>query len=231
MAHKAFVLTVIYQFVIGLGVVLAALFLWVSYKSNAKLPEGWRKSETHRLFQRSVLFLLSYLAINLICESIAIHLARHRIYNSYVMSINMTLSTLFLFGFLFINTRLVWKHYSYFILFICLVIYFIAGGYYHPKCILTITSSLVFHGICFLGLSIYLTELLLRPDYPHFRFQLQITASSLIYFLLSEIICSFSWYDMLYSETIFYLQISNALLFYLSLILIFCIKLVKLHRL
>lgn len=230
MALKAFTLTVIYQSIMGLGIVLAVLLLWIEYKRNARLPGVWRKSESHKLFQRSVLFLLSYLAVNLICEIIALYLARHRIYNSYVMSINMTLSTFSLFGFLFINTRPVWKRYSYFILFACLIIYLITGGYYHPKSVLTSTSSLVFHGICFLGLLLYLTTLLLHPDSPHFRFKLEFTTSSLVYFLLSEIICSFSWYDLFYSETIFYLQVFIAILFYLILILIFSIKLVKLQH-
>ncbi|WP_430406279.1 hypothetical protein [Fluviicola sp.] len=146
----------------------------------------------------------------------------------------MTLSTPFLFGFLFINTFKSWKQYAYIILYGALVAYFITGGYYHPRSILDGNSSLIMSTICFLGALIHLTDLLINPKSDYFKFQLKITTSLLIFNLLSNIVSSFCWFnnefDTLYFEPVFYIHLSNAILFYLSFMLFFIIEIRKLQR-
>lgn len=224
----------IYQIIIALGVVLSGILLFVLHKNALKLPEKWRKSLPLINFQRSIFLLMIYLVINLICEIISYYLARHHAYNSFVLSINMTLSTPFLFGFLFINTFKSWKRYSYIILYGALVAYFITGGYYHPRSVLGGNSSLIMSTICFLGALIHLTDLLINPKSDYFKFQLKITTSFLIFNLLSNIFSSFCWFNdefsTLYFEPVFYIHLSNATLFYLSFMLFFIIEIRKLQR-
>nr|WP_294860597.1 hypothetical protein [uncultured Fluviicola sp.] len=175
-----------------------------------------------------------YLVITLICEIISYYLAKHGIYNGFVLSINMTLSTPFLFGFLLINTFKSWKQYSYIILYGALVTYFITGGYYHPRSISGGNSSLIISTICFLGALIHLTDLLINPKSDYFKFQLKITVSLLIFNLLSNVLSSFCWFNNEFStryfEPVFYIHLSNATLFYLSFIFIFIIEIRKLQR-
>lgn len=226
----------IYLSILAAGVISAAILLSALAKSVKKFPESWRNSSSLKTFRRSILFLHLYLLIIFICECIAIYLAKHQTYNSYVMAISSTLATLCLFGFLYINTQTIWRQYSYIALYVILVGYFISGGYYHPHSIFTGSSSLVMHSIYFFGAFVHLTELLINPKADHFRFQLKINLCLLVYAFFADILNSFFWYmqDLEFSPRLSritsYIHISNICLYYLSFSLIFLSEILKLNR-
>lgn len=185
--------------------------------------------------QRGVFYLVLLLISSLIFLSISEYLATRGIYNSYVFSIDFTVSTVFLFGFLFINTQKQWKRYFYFILYAIIVGYLINGGYYDPHCVLPGNASLLIFSIYFLATILHLTDLLLSPKSANLNFQLKINLSILIYALVSVILTSFYWEETQvmnasYSKIIFYLSIMNNYLFHISLALIFISEILKLRR-
>lgn len=234
MSHEAVVFLIIYLLIIGTGIIFAAILFFIIGKTIAKLPDEWKKPSSLNNFQRSILFLLIYLLITCISECIAIYLATQHIYNSFVLTINSTSSTLFLFGFLFINTQTIWRRCGYLALYLILISYFISGGYYHPHSNLTGTSALIMNSTYFLAAFIHLTELLVNPKTDYFRFLLKINLSLLVYTFLAIIISSFLWYDlelsMYFSKLIFYIHLSNTTLFYSSLALIILFEILKLNR-
>lgn len=226
--------TLIYFLTLILGVVSLLVFYRMLRKSSRELPEEWRKTLPARNFRSGIVLLLVYILIILIVELIAHSLAKHGIYNSFVISIGFTLFTPSLFGFLFIHTRATWKRYSYAILYFILVGYFITGGYYHPKCIHFDVSALVFSSIYFLAALLYLTDLLMNPKTEYFKFQLKVCICILIYNLLGALITSFHWADIpatpFYSSLIYYIYFYNIVFHYLALDIIFMNEIRKLRR-
>ncbi|MNU85840.1 hypothetical protein D3C71_755890 [compost metagenome] len=226
---------IIYLSLLGIGVLSLAIFYFMLGKSPGKLPDGWKKTTLPlKRFRISILFLMIYLLVNLIGEIVAINLARHGIYNSFVISINETLATPFLFGFLFIHTQTWWKRYIYALLYLVIVIYFIQGGYYHPSCVLPSFSALLFFSTYFLATLVHLTDLLVNPKSEYFKFQLKVNISILICTLLATMFTSFAWSDNnsdpFYSELFFYIHFYNIVAFHLSLDLIFLFEILKLRR-
>ncbi len=220
---------------IVLGIILSLILQFKLRKSRAELPEGWKNSMPARNLLLGASFLSVYLILSFISESISFYLAKRYIYNSFVFSIYFTLSVPFLFGFLFIHTQSTWKRYAYFLLYGILISYFIQGGYYHPRCVLSINSSLLIFSIYFLATLLNLHDLLLNPKSNHFSFQLKINLTLLIYALVSVIVTSFHWGETMkigdvYSQVIFYIHFINIGLFYFSLSLIFIFEILKLRR-
>ncbi len=167
-------------------------------------------------------------------DVVGTYLSRHHIYNHFVFSIYFTISTPFLFGFLFINTQKSWKQFCYVVLYLILVGYLISGGYYHPRSVYTTTTELLINSIYFLAALLHLIDLLVTPKLDYFKFQLKINLVFLIWALLSTIITSFMsshteesrlYFDFFYVTNAF----SNTLL-YLSFAFIFIIEILKLRR-
>ncbi len=225
---------IIYLFILGLGFILLALFYFLLGRSAEKLPNSWRKSLPSKKFRISILFLAVYLFITFAGEIIAFYLFLNSTYNSFIISINFTLATPFLFGFLFIYTKTAWKRYSYILLYIMLIGYFSNGGYYHPDCNLSDTSALFFSSIYFLAVLLYLTDLLVNPKSEHFRFRLKVCISILIYNLLGCLLTSFNWADTnpipFYSNLIYYIHFFNIVFYYFALDLIIINEIRKLRR-
>lgn len=217
---------------VGCGVISALLLLMTLRKSITKLPENWKKSSPLNNFRLGVSFLTIFLILVILSESFSLYLRKHGIYNSFVFSIYFTLSTPFLFGFLFINTQTSWKRYAYFILYTVLIGHLIYGGYYHPRCILPSSSSLLLFSIYFIAFLIQLTDLLVSPKADHFRFQLKINLSFLIYSLIASIVTSYNWQetisDPIIYELIYNIHIFNILLLYSVLTFIFITENLKL---
>lgn len=219
----------------GLGVLLALVLLWKLYQSTSKLPEEWKKNTPQRNFRRGIFFLCMLLSISLVTEIVSQYLAHLTIFNSFVFSIDFTVTTLFLFGFLFINTQNRWKRYAYFIFYTIIVGYLINGGYYDPNCVLPGNSSVLIFSLYFIAALLHLTDLLPNPKSTHFNFQLKINLSILIYSLISVIVTSFYWAQTMkmgniHSEFMFYLHALNIYLFYISFIAIFISEILKLRR-
>lgn len=220
---------------IGLGIITSVIFQWKLRQSVRKLPEGWEKPISMKHFQLGVFFLCLFVTGGFITEIVSEYLARQKIYNSFVFSIDFTVTTLFLFGFLFIHTQKSWKRYSYFLLYAIIVTYLIQGGYYDPDCVLSGDSSLVIFSIYFLAALLHLTDLLLVPKSIYFDFQLKINLTLLVYSLVSVILTSFYWaktttMDSTLSDFIFYIYALNIGLFYLSITAIFTHEILKLRR-
>ncbi len=224
----------IYLSILGSGVILLAVLYFMLRKAANKLPELWRAGSQSESFRISIIFLLAYLLINLIGEIVAIYLATHHIYNSFVMSINETLSTPFLYAFLSMHTQTIWKRYIYALLYVVIITYLIQGDYYNPDCILTGTSALLFFSSYFLAALVHLTDLLMNPKSDSFRFQLKINLSILISTLLASILTSFEWADTMnkpkHSEVVFYIHFYNIVLYYFALDLIFINEIRKLRH-
>lgn len=209
----------------------AAFLLQILRKLAAKLPETWKHSKPIRNFRLGVVFLLVYLAIIFTGEWIALSLASHGIYNSYVMSLNLSLSTPFLFGFFYLHTSSTWKRYTYFLLYFIPLGYFISGGYFHPRAILGEQTIQFVYIPIFLAAFFFLTNLLLHPKSAYFRFQLKICLSVLINSVITLIVTSFHWNDVqLLSKVIYYIHMGNMTLYYFSLALIFVTEAFKLRR-
>ncbi|MDF3026974.1 MAG: hypothetical protein K0S23_1281 [Fluviicola sp.] len=225
---------IIYLSVISVEIILAGTLLFQLRRSIDKLPEPWKRESPLNNFSSGVSFLLIYLILVLLSECVSLYLARHYIYNSFVFSIYYTLSTPFLFGFLSINTQMAWKRYTYFILYSILVVHLIYGGYYHPRCILPSSSSLIIFSFFFLAFLLQLTDLLLTPKSDDFRFQLKINLSFLIYSLIATIVTTFHWQEMImnvYSYKLFFhIHLFNIFLFYSVLAIIFTSEIIKLRR-
>lgn len=212
-----------------------AFLLGVSRKSAATLPTEWKNAPQLTHFRRGITLLFIYLSLILTGESIAIYLALCHIYNSFVISINLSLATTFLFGFFYLHTTNTWKRYAYFTLYLFLPGYFIAGGYFHPRSILGGTSILAVYIPYFLASLIFLVHLLLNPKNTYFKFHLKVVLSVQFYSLITLIITSFNWYSMDHSDQlpsylVYYIEYSNNLLYYSSLAFIFVWEAVKLRR-
>ena len=203
-------------------------------KFTNKLPETWRTLAQLKNFKLSILFFLIYLLINLIGEIVAVYLAMHRTYNSFVMSINQTLSTPFLYGFLFVHTHTYWKRYIYLLLYLILPIYLIQGDYYNPNCNLPGVWPLILNSTYFLAALVHLTDLLMNPKSESFGFRLKVNICILICTLLAAILTSFEWADSMnkpsHPEVIFYIHLYNIVLYYFALDLIFINEIRKLRH-
>lgn len=226
----------IYLSILGIGVLLLVTLYIMLGKSIKTFPDSWKSSlsVSAKKFRISILFLSIYLFIILIGEIISIQLAFHGIYNSYVISINFTLFTPFLFGLLFIHTQTTWKRYSYIILYIILIAYFSIGGYYHPDSVLSNAFVPLFSSIYFLAALLHLTDLLANPKSEYFRFQLMVSVSVLIYHLLSAIITTFYWAEIITDlpsiKLMSYIHFYNIMLYYFALDLIFINEIRKFRR-
>lgn len=225
---------ILYLSILGLGVIFLAIFYFMLRKTVSKLPESWRTGLQSKNFRISILFFMLYLLINLISEIVSIYLAVHHIYNSFVMSINITLSTPFLYGFLFMHTHTLWKRYIYVLLYLVIVVYLIQGDYYDPNCVHSGTEPLLLFSTYFLAALVHLTDLLMNPQSESFRFQLKINISILICTLLATMLTSFEWADTMnkssHSEVIFYIHFYNIVLYYFALDLIFINEIRKLRH-
>ncbi len=226
--------SIVYLSILGLGFVFLTTFYFLLGKSTKKLPDSWKKTRPSKSFRISILFLTSYLFITFAFEIVAFSLAARGIYNSFVISFNLTLSTPFLFGFLSVHTQSAWKRYSYILLYVVLIGHFSFGGYYDPDCILPDFSALLFCSIYFLAVLLYLTDLLVNPQSEYFKFRLKICVCILVYNLLGTILTSFYWADTrptpFYSELIYYIHFYNILLYYFALDIIFINEIRKLRR-
>ncbi len=169
-----------------------------------------------------------------VSDIVSTYLSKHHIYNNYVFSIYYTISTPFLFGFLFINTQKYWKRFCYIVLYFIPVVYLISGGYYHPKSAYTSTTYLLINSTYFLAALLHLIDLLVTPKLDYFKFQLKINLSFLIWALLSTIITSFISSDteesVLYFDFFFFTNVFIIILLYLSFAFIFVIEILKLRR-
>ncbi|TSJ44936.1 hypothetical protein FO442_10085 [Fluviicola chungangensis] len=181
-----------------------------------------------------VTLLLIYLSIVFAGELIAILLGTKGIYNSYIMSLNSSLYTPFLYGFLFLYTHTTWKRYFYVFLYFILLGYFISGGYYHPRSVLGGTAILVIYIPFFLAALVHLTDLLLDPKNTWFKFRLRLSLSMLFFSVVALIIQSFEWYyEDKYSSRpmiVFYIALSNNILYYFALTINFLMECIKLYR-
>ena len=217
-----------------MAVISAAILLRLLRKSTLNVPQKWAALSDIKTFKRGVTLLLIYLSIVFVGELIAILLGINGIYNSYVMSLNTSLYTPFLYGFLFLYTHTTWKRYFYVVLYFILLGYFIFGGYYHPRSVLGGTSILVIYIPFFLAALVHLTDLLVEPQNTWFKFRLRLSLSMLFSSVVSLIIQSFEWYyeDEYKSRPIvvFYIALLNVTLYYFALTLIFLLESIKLYR-
>lgn len=224
---------IFYLLLIGTSIISSIILRSELLKSDKKLPLAWQNSFSLRNHTLSISFLTIFLLSNLITELVSRYLAEYRIYNSFVFSIDFTIISAFLFGFLYKHTQTVWKQYIYVLFYIIIIAHLINGGYYHPDCILPSTSALLIYSIYFLAALLHLTDLLLNPKSNYFSFQLKINLSILINMLIATIATSFQWsldgnedlYDICYQ-----IHYINMILFYFSLALIFIIEILKLRR-
>ncbi len=225
---------IIYLSIVGLGIVLLSVFYSMLGRATKRLPHSWKQSSSLRSFRISILFLVIYLLITLVGETIAIYLASHNTYNNFVICINFTLFTPFLFGFFFIHTPTNWKRYSYVVLYVVLIAYFTLGGYYHPDSVFSNIFVLLFSSIFFLVALIHLTDLLVNPKSEYFKFQLMISICVLIYNLFVAIITTSFWLkiitDLPYPDFIYDIHLYNIILYYFSLDLIVINEIRKLYR-
>lgn len=218
-----------------LGIISAGILEWKLHQSISKLPKEWKSHRSMKNFQSGVFFLFLFITGGLVSESISQYLAFNGIYNSFLFSIDFTVNTLFLFGFLYINTNKNWKRLIYFILYAIIVGYLINGEYYDRHCILPSNSSLLIFSLYFIAALLHLTDLLLNPKSTNFNFQLKINLNILFYALISTIVTSFHWAEMMKigsirSEFIFYLHATGIYLFYFAFALIFISEILKLRR-
>jgi hypothetical protein len=218
----------------GLSVILAGGLLWESSRSASKLPEVWRKTQYSKEFRLSIWFLMTYLFLNLVSEIVATYLAYHQIYNSFVYSISHTLYFPFFLFYLHCFTYTSWKNYAYFILYAVVIVYFIFGGYYAPRCILPSKSSLLLNGSHFLSVILLLTDLLLSPKRDHFKFQLRICITFMIFTIFAAILTSAQWTNTtehkMFSDVIFNLHFLNSVVLYYVISLILLLEIIKLRK-
>lgn len=225
---------ILYLLIVLLAVISAAILLRLLRKSALNVPQKWTSLSEIKTFKRGILLLLIYLSIVFVGELIAFLLGIKGIYNSYIISLNTSLYTPFLYGFLFLHTHTTWKRYFYVVLYFIILGYFISGGYYHPRSVLGGNAILVIDIPLFLAALIHLTDLLLAPQNNWFKFRLRLSLSVLFYSVVALIIQSFQWY---YEEEynsrpiiISYISLSNIALYYISLTLIFLLESIKLYR-
>lgn len=225
---------ILYLSVLILAIASSLIVLLRFNKTIKDLPSGWRKSISVRNFQLSVLFLILYLTIVFIGEVIALSLAKNGIYNNFIIAFNYTFHVPFLLGFFFVNTQSAWKKYAYIAMYFILIGFYLSEGAYYPDSITTFTSEIIICSIHFAATFLHLTDLLTKPKSSYFRFQLKINLCTLIYSILSNIISSFYAYhiefDLTYPEIIYQIHFYNILLFYMSLLFIFIIEILKLKR-
>ncbi|MDF3026977.1 MAG: hypothetical protein K0S23_1284 [Fluviicola sp.] len=225
--------SVFYFLLIGTAIVSSIILRFELIKSDKKLPVAWRNSFSLRNLTLSISFLTIFLLCNLTTEFVSQYLAKQHIYNSFIFSFDFTISSVFLFGFLYKHTQTVWKQYTYLLLYIIIIAYLINGGYYHPKCILPGTSALLIYSIYFIAALLHLTDLLLNPKSDYFKLQLKINLSFSINMLIASIATSFQWSldgNENWFEIYFQIQFINMMLFYFSLALIFISEILKLRR-
>lgn len=215
----------------GLAVISGFILLSKLRKFASKLPTNWQGSPALKTFRRGIFFLSIHLLIDLAGDSTCLYLAKHGIYNHFVISIDKTLSTPFLFGFFFINTRSPWKRNAIIALYAVIIGYLLIGGYYHPSAVFPNTVSVFFDSVFFLGALLHLTDLLENPQSEQFRFQLKMNLSILIFSILSAFLTSVYWIDNPGSRTITMLCFTNQILLPLAFICIFIVEMLKLRRL
>lgn len=221
--------------ILGLGIITSIILQWKLHHSVSKLPDDWKKRRSIRNFRLGIFFLSLFITGGFLTESISEYLAKKSIYNSFVFSIDFTVTTLFIFGFLFIHTQTYWKRCCYFLFYLIILIYLIQGGYYDRSCVLPANSSLLIFSLYFLAGLLHLTDLLLNPKSDYFNFRLKINISLIIYSLISIIITSFYWAESMTIDNnpSVYLYYLNSLineLFYLSLTIVFIQEIFKLGR-
>jgi hypothetical protein len=198
---------------------ISAAILWRTLKhSNSRFPKEWEQSQSRRRFQLSISFLFAYLAIVCTGEWIAVYLSCHGIYNSYVMSLNVALSTPFLFGFFYLHTRTAWKRYAYILFYLIPLGFLISGGYFHPKSVLSEYAIPVIYIPFFLVAFLHMTDLLITPQSEYFKFRIKIGIIVQVHSLLVIIITFFYWsYQWILLELIRFIHLGNISLYYLCL--------------
>ncbi len=222
----------LYLYLAAMGLVVICGFILLSKlrKYSSRLPDEWQKTYSLKNFRLGILFLSIHVFLDLITELFCIYLASHSIYNNFVISIGQTISTPFLFGFFFINTQSSRKRYAIVALYMIIIGYLTIGGYYHPKAVFPDTVSVFFDSIFFLTALLHLTDLLENPQSEHFRFQLKINLSVLIFSILSAFLTSVYWMDNPGSRMITTLCFANQILIQLAFICIFITEMFKLRR-
>lgn len=220
----------LYLSAIGLSVLTAIIFLVTLQRSIKRLPNNWRESNSLKTFRFGVILLLAYLSTHLVLESVAMWLAHHWMYNSYVITINNTISFALLFTFFYINTSTGWKRYGYIALYLSMVIYNIVYGLYHPKANLGAIDAFMIFGTYFLAALLHLTELLIKQKVEYLSFQLKVSIVLLSCTLLATIIGSFLWHQTEYIELLQYTHITVVISFYLGMAYVFITETLKLRR-
>ena len=220
----------LYLTVMGLAVISGFILLSKLRKFSSRLPKNWQSSSSLKNFRWGVFLLSIHVLIDLITEFICFYLAKHGIYNHFVISINFSLSTPFLFSFFLIYTKASWKRYAITVLYGIMITCFIVGGYYHPDAVLPNTVPAFLDSIIFLAALLHLTDLLEHPQSEQFRFQLKINLSILIFSILSTLLTSVYWIDTPGSATITILCFANQILLPLAFTCIFIIEMFKLRR-
>ncbi len=198
---------------------ISAAILWRTLKhSNSRVPREWDESQSRRRFRLSISFLFAYLAIVCTGEWISIYLSSHGIYNSYVMSLNVALSTPFLFGFFYLHTRTACKRYAYILFYLIPLGFLISGGYFHPKSVLSEYAIPVIYIPFFLVAFLHMTDLLITPQSEYFKFRIKIGIIVQVHSLLVIIITFFYWsYQWILLELIRFIHLGNISLYYLCL--------------
>lgn len=222
----------LYLSILATGIISAAILLSELRRHDKKLPESWQQATHSSNFSLSILFLMIYLIVTFISESVSIYLATHGIYNHFIACIGYTLSIPFLFGFFFIYTQTKWKRYTYLIIYAFLIIHLTSGGYYYPDSVMPLGTILLVTSVHFIGALLHLTDLLLNPKSAFFRFQLQINLCILIQQLLSTILASFSISSIgETSDLIYFMHFLNLAVFHLLFVFVIIHKILKLRRL
>ncbi len=220
----------LYLAAMGFAVISGVFLLMNLHKFSSKLPEAWQKSSPLKKFRWSITFLSIHLLIDLICELISTYLAKKGIYNNFVISIDLSLTVPFLFGFFLINMQSPWKRYLIIALYIVMIGYLFIGGYYHPEAVFSDTAFLFFDSVFFLGTLVHLTDLLVNPQSEYFKFQLKMNLSILIFSILSTFLSSIYMVDNPGIRIITVLHYANQIFFLFSFIYIFITEAFKLHR-
>lgn len=223
------VLDCIYLSVVLLGAISSIVLLLRLRERYKRLPNGWKNTQSLKRFRLSIFCLGAYLTTNFIGEFSSICLARQGIYNGFMVSIVESILIPFAFGFFLLNTSVLWKRYLYVVLYLFLLIYLISNGHYHPDSVLGSISSLLFNLLYILGALIHVSDLLVKPHTDHFKFQLRISLSFIIFCILSCILTTAFNYGNL-PDSIYQTHYWNIILFYSSLVFILIREIRKLHR-
>lgn len=225
---------ILYVVVISLGIISSVFYLMQLRKSEAKLPEVWKKSATRKNFRRSIYLLTIFLVLALINQLTLNYLATNHIESGLAFSLCFTFVPIPLFAFFYVHTHIKWKQVSYIVLHAILVGSLIYGGYYNPFSLPNSSISLILNSVFFLIALLHLTDLLIYSKTDHFKLKLKINLIVLIFALLASILSTVHWSDISTGHSVnfvsFMMQNINMLLFYFSFVFVFVSESIQLRR-